>query len=802
MGLRGLNFYILALAFTSLPFCIFSYKLQQDGSVATPKRCDCTSVELWLPKTVNEASNVFSYEESELKTLNDANSLSINTLYRGVRLVQFPKNCELILKENAAFYKQNIDDRSVVIWFKRKPLPICIAATVKCKLRNSCIGIHTRPEDEGHSTQRKLLMFQSDSNEKDTLLDQKDSVVLSFLAFCVVVVCIALCGKTEKNSQESVARDSNSANVEIISSEKVETIRRENPDHQETKVESVEIKVESPVPATDSNSNHSSPPVGEVNSSGSGETGVDGAVLGKIKSGDVKVETGDKGINVDNDELRGKDGDNLEQKGNDVGDASVQEAKKDKRSDSKKKEEKRKEKDRQKDMRSKRSHTAPTERVEEKPSKHKTRFSLKKTTDDSNAYDEPKMSKKDKKRSKKKSDNDQPLPSPPLPNTALPSPPVQNTALPSPPRPHTTALTRGDRRSFTNRELPKRPSDLDEDDYEIVQVKKGPKKDETKSSENDTNLYDSVDDREVFNAQAKGDPTANDNQSDAYESVDPKLKSIKSPALSVPNQEDYEDLYDEPVMDRQRSFSEGLPGSSSPRSDAERKTMSLGRQTRQDAAPTPPPVETIGQAKVSNIVVMDDIEPYTITVKKGDHIIQETNISKFAKPSGTHHVQPALSDDEKERLYTKVDKEKQKRDRAEAGDDGLANGAIQVEGSANENPYTKVDREKQTRDRIESAKGATNGEVEGEAKTNSDAKMDETAGVVQINCGNGEAKETVSSLAVDSVEEHQYESMPRQKKSGQVSDKNDWTFEETEDFQPYDEVDDRSNTKQRPGVYV
>ena len=115
MGLRGLVLHILVLAFTSLPFCVVSYNFQQDGSVSTSKRCDCKSVEHWLPRTANGASNVLSYEERVLNTLKNDNSLSTSTLYRGVRLVQFPRNCELILKENVAFHQQNIDDRSVEV---------------------------------------------------------------------------------------------------------------------------------------------------------------------------------------------------------------------------------------------------------------------------------------------------------------------------------------------------------------------------------------------------------------------------------------------------------------------------------------------------------------------------------------------------------------------------------------------------------------------------------------------------------------------------------------------------------------
>lgn len=50
---------------------------------------------------------------------------------------------------------------------------------------------------DGRSTQRKLLMFETESTE-DTFLHQPYIVVFGVFAFCVLIVCIALCGKVEK----------------------------------------------------------------------------------------------------------------------------------------------------------------------------------------------------------------------------------------------------------------------------------------------------------------------------------------------------------------------------------------------------------------------------------------------------------------------------------------------------------------------------------------------------------------------------------------------------------------------------
>jgi hypothetical protein len=123
--------------------------------------------------------------------------------------------------------------------------------------------------------------------------------------------------------------------------------------------------------------------------------------------------------------------------------------------------------------------------------------------------------------------------------------------------------------------------------------------------------------------------------------------------------------YENPGVTKQRSFSERKPGRSSPQTDAQRKAMSLGRERRRENAPTPPPLEHMHQI-ASHQIMIDDIEPYTVTVKKGDHILQETSTSTHGWPP-KHIEETNLSPEEKDQLYTKVDKEKQKKDRMEAG---------------------------------------------------------------------------------------------------------------------------------------
>ena len=166
-------------------------------------------------------------------------------------------------------------------------------------------------------------------------------------------------------------------------------------------------------------------------------------------------------------------------------------------------------------MRSKRSHTSP-ERVEKKSSTSKMRFSLKGS---SNAYEEPKVKKRDKTKSKKTAESNSPLP---------------NSAF------------RGDRRSFTNRELPKRPSeerdnppacahdtDEEEENYECVKIQGGPPRSPVKpnvpsqicDNDPDLDLYDSVDDTKVVKPQtgAGPDTISDDELEDAYEVVETKV---------------------------------------------------------------------------------------------------------------------------------------------------------------------------------------------------------------------------------------------------------------------------------------
>ena len=350
----------------------------------------------------------------------------------------------------------------------------------------------------------------------------------------------------------------------------------------------------------------------------------------------------------------------------------IREGKKDKRKDEKERRDKHKEiknKDRNKDMRSKRSHTSP-ERVEKKSSTSKMRFSLK----GSNAYEEPKVKKRDKTKSKKTAESNSPLP---------------NSAF------------RGDRRSFTNRELPKRPSEErdnppacaygtdeeeEEENYECVKIQGGPPRSPVKlksvpsqicDNDPDLDLYDSVDDTKVVKPQtgAGPDTISDDELEDAYEVVETKVSKPRptAPTSAIlltkpPAAELYESVsgdYENPGVTKQRSFSERKPGRSSPKTDAQRKAMSLGRERRQENAPTPPPLEHMHQI-ASHQIMIDDIEPYTVTVKKGDHILQETSISTHGWPP-KHIEETNLSPEEKDQLYTKVDKEKQKKDRMETG---------------------------------------------------------------------------------------------------------------------------------------
>ena len=463
------------------------------------------------------------------------------------------------------------------------------------------------------------------------------------------------------------------------------------------KEEVLEIKVEDPGnTTTDNNSNNSKHlPAGDVDLSFVPETGdkvqkddgitsVDGGVCGKIKSEENagneqgKVMEG-KENEGDRNHRQVERGNNLSKK-NDHNNEGHDHEKKEKRKDEKRKdkEDKNKEKDvkskdRNKDMRSRRTHTSPERGAESKSSIPKMRFSLKGSTSSSNTYEEPKVSKRDKTKSKKKQDFQ-----------------VANTQAPP---------FSANRRSFVNRELPKRPSEerdnppgIEDDDdsgdehYEHVVVKGGPARKPTgparepmgpagnpvklkvpsQNYDNDSDLYDSVDDNKETKLGAALGP---DMDHDNYEVVDTKRSKHLAPSAIItgkrgttPNPDDYEcvsGVYEDPGMGRQRSFSDIVPGSSNPSPETQRKTMSLGRDGSQGNAPTPPPLDHIQQVKQMHHII-DDIAPYTITRKSGDCILQETSGPNQFKP--IRHVEPSVEGDN---LYTEVDKEKQKKDRSE-----------------------------------------------------------------------------------------------------------------------------------------
>ena len=375
--------------------------------------------------------------------------------------------------------------------------------------------------------------------------------------------------------------------------------------------------------------------------------------------------------------------------------SDTHERKKDKRKEEKKKDVK--DKEREKDMRSKRSHTAP----EQKSSLPKTRFSLRGNSSkearsaEASAYEEPKVVRREKKSSKKKTDNGSSQPS------------------------SSRAFVPENRRSFMNRELPKRPSeerdepppqardsyadDAEEDDYETVTTTRSPPRspvrlDVLPQDDNISDTYDTVNDMTA--KKAGPDPSADD-AADMYETVEtkklkPQNSVIVNHTPSSNNPQFYESVlseYEDPSVNRQRSFSERTSASSTPSIDAARKTMSLGRD-----APSLPPRDLEfheGAAQNDALTVFDDIEPYTVTFKKGDLIVQETSISAYPRPSkhgeregeedGEERVeQSELSPEEKECLYTKVDKEKQKKDRMET-EMGKTNEGAEIVGEVKTN---------------------------------------------------------------------------------------------------------------------
>ena len=418
-----------------------------------------------------------------------------------------------------------------------------------------------------------------------------------------------------------------------------------------------------------------------------GESSEDGVGCSKVKRGGSVEEGRDNGKNeVKGGEIetrskhRVKNDDIKRQKSQE---SEVNEGKKDKR-----KHEKKKDKDQE------RSRFGP----EQKSSISKMRFSLKGSNSQAaSTYDEPKVVKRTKKDSKKKADNGSPQPNP-------------------------RAFIAENRRSFMNRELPKRPSeerddppahnsytdDTEDDNYETVVTKLAPPRSPVRltvptqdADDSGSDTYDCVLDTTAGKAKpaASLDPNADD-AADMYETVQTKKSEPCGSSVIVNhtptscNPQLYESVpgvYEDPRVNRQRSFSERGPGSSTARIDAERKTKSLRGERSRQSAPSLPPRDQESPDHATQVTLIDDIEPYTVTFKKGDCIIQETSISGFTTPpkhgvpenEEDGELQQELSPEEKESLYTKVDKEKQKKDRMEAEMGETNEGAEIVEEEMN-----------------------------------------------------------------------------------------------------------------------
>ena len=854
MALPGLVLIALVCSCSLLSFRVFAYsKPDRDGSTTISRRCECDSVRFWIPRRNNSASHLLSYEEIVSNPRNDV-LLSRNELDNGLRF-WMPKHCDLkftddlsILQRDSGINSRTNAKKVLEVWIRSNSFANCIAATFKCKRKTLCTGI--RALNEAQSTRRKLLMAENDKSE-ETFAHKQYGVLLSVLVFCSIIILVALCGKAEKNSQESVAHDDDGKNVKIVSSEKVQTMKRTaEKSNKEEKL--FEIKVEDPGNmATDNNSNNSKqlpgdidlslvPETGDKVDEDDGKTSVDGGIFGKIRreenAGDEqgKAMEGKENEGDRNHRPKSERGNNLSKK-SDHNNEGRDHEKKEKRKEEKRKEkeDKQKEKDvkrkdRSKDMRSKRSNTSP-ERAESKTTVPKMRFSLKGSASSSNAYEEPKVLKRDKTKSKKKQE---------LQAANTKAPPLS-----------------ANRRSFVNRELPKRPSeerdnppDIEDDSgdehYEHVVVKGGPARKPTgparkptgparnpmtpavpsQNYDNDSDLYDSVDDNKVTKLGTTLGPDMDQNN---YEVVDTKRSKLLAPSaiimgkLGTPsNPDDYECVYENPGMGRQRSFSDILPGSSNPTPETKRKTMSLGRESSGGNAPTPPPLDHIQQVKQMHHVI-DDIEPYTITRKSGDNILQETSGPYQFKP--IRHVEPPV---EGENLYTEVDKAKQKRDRwenasgtaqrdnaqqanesqliiediepytitARKGDRILQeeSGPDQVKPifvkqdelktpEEKEKLYTKVDREKQKKDRLE-------------------AEKEQKDQMLKPSESNGCDETTTSAIAASIEAEHTYETMPRNRAEKAL--KKVGSFEQTEDVELYEEVDTKTDKpKERPNVF-
>ena len=113
MKVFGLDLRTLAFACSVFVNVVFgSYVTEQDGSILVSRRCDCDSVEFWLPVRANGDSNVLSYEEIGRETRKGKQLFSKTDFDRGFRL-WLPKRCYIqldteILRKDAKMEIQNI----------------------------------------------------------------------------------------------------------------------------------------------------------------------------------------------------------------------------------------------------------------------------------------------------------------------------------------------------------------------------------------------------------------------------------------------------------------------------------------------------------------------------------------------------------------------------------------------------------------------------------------------------------------------------------------------------------------------
>lgn len=357
-------------------------------------------------------------------------------------------------------------------------------------------------------------------------------------------------------------------------------------------------------------------------------------------------------------------------------------------------------KEKEEEARAKRTHSSPPERPEPKGFSKK-RFSSKGHSRSNIPPGNGKSVKKaDKKKRKKKSQSDDEL-----------SPPTTPTSP--------SKLAR-DRRSFIGRELPQRPSEGDEVtptfdnnyaepfdraeedcNYETVenQVTLGAgvssrkdvvrshrgssssRRPATKRSDvEDDIFYDSVDEkkksRNLGSIKGANIQSETFDDSDTYEIVkDPTkrrqsgLKQQDSLYECVDSRSVLAD-YEEPNLTRKRSASDIVTTSSTPVTVAERKSASLQREMT--AAPPLPGRDNLtathkkdDRSQGSDENAEELIEPYTLTRKSGDFILQETSTSLLLSSLKANPQPPNVSPEELEKMYAKVDKEKQIRDRLE-----------------------------------------------------------------------------------------------------------------------------------------